>query len=75
MFENLIGCTFSLGFMKVIHVQLADEGGEVVVLEVLRQDLVSKKLWTLNDEALTVWLEPVYNTRCGSPIDNFIQFE
>jgi hypothetical protein len=59
--------------MKVIHVELADERREVIVFEILWQDLVSKSLRALDDEALTVWLEPVYNTRCCSPIDNFIE--
>lgn len=61
--------------MKVIHVKLADERREVIVFEVLWQDLVSKSLRALDDEALTVWLEPVYNTRCCSPIDNFIELK
>lgn len=28
----------ALGFVEVVHVQLPDEGGEVVVLEEARQD-------------------------------------
>jgi hypothetical protein len=39
MLKDLIRCALSLGLMEVIHVQLTDEGGEIVVLEVLRQDL------------------------------------
>ena len=39
MLKDLIGSALSFRLVEVIHVKLTDEGGEVVVLEVLRQDL------------------------------------
>ena len=36
VFENLVVRALRLGLVEVVHVQLADEGREVAVLEVLR---------------------------------------
>ena len=40
--KYLVSGALSLRLVKVIHVELPDERGEVVVLEVLGQDLVSE---------------------------------
>ena len=39
--------------MKVVHVQLADEGREVVVLEVPRENVLSELIRLLYDEAVS----------------------
>lgn len=53
MFENLLVASFDFGLVKVVHVELADEGGKVVVLEVLWQDLITERLRLLYHEAIT----------------------
>lgn len=53
MFENLLVASFDFGLVKVVHVELADEGGEVVVLKVLWQDLITELLRLLYHEAVT----------------------
>jgi hypothetical protein len=40
----------SLGFMKVIHVQLSDKRGEIVVLEESRQNGLRELVLLLYDE-------------------------
>lgn len=53
VFENLLVASFDFGLVKVVHVKLADEGGKVVVLKVLRQDLIAELLRLLDHEAIT----------------------
>lgn len=40
--ENLIRGALSLGLVKIVHVELPDEGRKVVMFEVLRQNLLPK---------------------------------
>lgn len=40
--------------VEVVHVELPDEGGELLVLEVLGQDLVFEEVLVLHDEAVPV---------------------
>lgn len=54
MLERLDGASLLLGLMEVVHVQLADERAEVVVLEVLRQDLLRETRLVANLEAIAV---------------------
>ena len=35
MLEDLVAAPFALSFVEVVHVELPDEGGEVVVFKVL----------------------------------------
>ncbi len=42
--------------MKIVHVQLPHKRREVVMLEELRQDPLSKLIWVLNDEAISVFV-------------------
>lgn len=48
--ENMIVAALELGLMEVVHVKLADEGGEVIVLEVDGQHLFAESLLVLNHE-------------------------
>jgi len=36
--------------VEVVHIELTDEGGQVVVLEIGREDLGSELYWHLNDD-------------------------
>jgi hypothetical protein len=47
-------------FPEAVHVELADEGGEVGVLEVYGQNQIGKVLDIVNDEADSVMV-PFYN--------------
>tara|TARA_B110000285_G_scaffold213201_1_gene257345 strand:+ start:963 stop:1091 length:129 start_codon:yes stop_codon:yes gene_type:complete len=40
--ENLVGGALSLGLVKIVHVELPDEGRKVVMFEVLGQNLLPK---------------------------------
>lgn len=40
--EDLVVAALSLGLVEIVHVQLPNEGGEVVVLEVLWKDFLAK---------------------------------
>ena len=59
MLERLVVATLLLGLVEVVHVQLADEAAEVVVLEVLRQDLLAKRYGIADSEAVAIGLGPV----------------
>jgi hypothetical protein len=39
--------------VEVVHVELADKGGKVVVLEVPGEDLVGELSWLLHNEAVS----------------------
>jgi hypothetical protein len=56
-------------FMKVIHIQLADKRGEVVVLEVLRKDLLCKLVRLLGYEAVPIFT-PTDNVVAGWVLHN-----
>jgi hypothetical protein len=47
-------------FVESVHVELPDEGEEVVVFEVLREDLRGEPVHILHHKCLTI----------GSPLDN-----
>ena len=40
--------------MEIVHVELTDEGGEVVMFEVLGQDQAAKILWLQNNKGVTL---------------------
>lgn len=42
--------------VKVVHVELADEGGKVVVFEVARQHFLSELVCLVDDKAIAVWV-------------------
>ena len=42
MFENLVDTTFFLELVEVVHIELSNEGGEVIVLKILWQDLIAE---------------------------------
>ena len=52
--EYLLVAALDFGLVEVVHVELADEGREVVMLEVLWQDLVAELLGLLDHEAVTL---------------------
>lgn len=45
---------FFADFVEVVHVELADEGGEFFVFEVLREDLIFEELFVFDYEAAAV---------------------
>lgn len=56
LFEMLINinivAVWMTGLLKTVHVELADEGGKVAVLEVLRQDLLREPNYVFYIEAI-----------------------
>jgi hypothetical protein len=46
--------------VEVVHVELAHERREVVVLEVAREDALCKLIRLSNNEAVPYWLAPAY---------------
>ncbi len=62
MLEDLVVRSFPLGFVKIIHVELPDKGGEIIVLKVLRQDLLTKHIGLLYAESVAVRFDPAH---CG----------
>jgi hypothetical protein len=48
--EDVVGAALDFGFVEVVHVELSDERGEVVVLEVSRQDLFAERFLVLDHE-------------------------
>lgn len=49
-----IGGFITDSFFKVVDVELADEGGEVAVLEILREDILGKSRRVSDREGVTV---------------------
>jgi len=50
--------------VESVHVELAHEGEEVVVFEVLREDLVGQPADALDNEAVSLWT-PLDDVRVG----------
>lgn len=73
--EGLIVRSFLLSLVEVIHVQLADERREVVVLEVLRQDLFGKRDRVPYGESVTIWGRPVRNMVRPWIVDDLVKFD
>ena len=67
--EHLVGGALPLGLVEVIHVELADERREVVMLEVLRQDLLPEESGVPDDKAFAIF-EPSHDV-----IDLFIVYD
>jgi hypothetical protein len=53
--KNLISAAFFLEFVKIVHVELANEGREVIVLEILWQNLVTEQIGLFNLESFSGW--------------------
>lgn len=53
--EHLVGGALSLRLVEIVHVQLPDERGEVIVFEVLREDLLTEKSSVPDDKSLTIF--------------------
>lgn len=71
--EHLVAGPLPLRFMKVIHIQLTDEGREVIVLKVLGQYLVAELVWLLYHESIAIWLNPAYDGISLLVIHDFIE--
>ena len=55
MFEALLIFGVS-SLSEIVHVELAHEGREVVVLEVSWKDLLSELVGSVDDEASAIWV-------------------
>ena len=71
--EHLVGGALPLRLMEVVHVQLPDERGEVVVLEVLRQDLLPEQGGVPDDKALAIF-EPSHDVIDLFIVHDFVKF-
>lgn len=75
MFEDLIVCSARFSLVEVVHVELADERREVVVLEVLRQDLLAEGVRVLDCEAVTIRLSPRHDVVLRLVVHNLVQLD
>lgn len=55
--------------VKIIHIQLSHEWREVVVLEKLRQDLISEFIWLSYYKSVAIFV-PTYNMITGGVLYN-----
>ena len=60
LFIRVVPC-----LVEVVHVELADEGGEVVVLEVEREYAIGELVGLFHDEALAVGAPADYGVKGG----------
>jgi len=60
-------------FVEVIHVELPNETGKVIVLEVFGQNLIRELVDILHNETIAVFVPGDY-VICDSVTDNFVCF-
>ena len=70
MLEALLVLRISC-LVEVVHVQLADERGKVVVFKVLRQDLVLEFVYVFNDKAFAL-VVPRHDVVCFGVGDDLV---
>lgn len=73
MLEHLVGGALPFRLVEVVHVQLPDERGEVIVFEVLREDLLPEESGVPDDKALPIF-EPSYDVIDLFIIYDFVKF-
>lgn len=73
--EDLVVRALRLGLVEVVHVQLADEGREVAVLEVLRQDLLAEGARVLDIETVTLGLRPRDDVVADFVVDDLVELD
>jgi hypothetical protein len=57
--------------VEIVHIELTHEGGKLLVLEVLRQDLILELLLTLHDETVAV-VRPLNYVRVPPVLQNAV---
>lgn len=55
MLEHLVIAALLLELVKIIHIQLSNERGKVVMLEILWQNLIAEQIWLFYLKAVTSW--------------------
>jgi hypothetical protein len=73
VFESLYIGLAALVLMEIVHVQLSNKAGEVIVFEELGQDFVTKQILILDLETIVIF-SPRNYVICARTINNFIKF-
>jgi len=55
MLEHLVITALFLELVKIIHIQLSNEGRKVVMFEILWQNLIAEQIWLFYLKAVASW--------------------